>query len=137
METTTVDYAKFLTRIMKITAQGSDISKLMFEPNIKIRSKKQFGPLSLEKANTNDNIALNYGLGWGILNSPFGVGYFKEGHGEGFQHYSIIFPQKGIGILLMSNSDNAESIFKEVLDIGIKDVYTSWYWEDYIPYDMK
>jgi CubicO group peptidase (beta-lactamase class C family) len=137
METTTVDYAKFLSRIMKITAEGSEISKLMFEPNIKIRSKKQFGPLSLEKANTNDNIALNYGLGWGILNSPFGEGYFKEGHGEGFQHYSIIFPQKGIGILLMSNSDNAESIFKEVLDIGIKDIYTSWYWEDYIPYDRK
>ena len=137
METTTIDYAKFLTRIMKITAQDSDISKLMFEPNIEIKSQKQFGPLSLEKTNSNDNIALNYGLGWGILNSPFGEGYFKEGHGEGFQHYSIIFPKSGIGILLMSNSDNAESIFKEVLDIGIKDVYTSWYWEDYIPYNMK
>jgi CubicO group peptidase (beta-lactamase class C family) len=82
-------------------------------------------------------MALNYGLGWGILKSPFGAGYFKEVHGEGFQHYSIIFPQKSIGILLMSNSDNAESIFKEVLDVGIKDVHTSWYWEDFIPYNME
>jgi len=37
----------------------------------------------------------------------------------------------------MSNSDNAESIFKEVLELGIGDTYTPWYWEDYIPYDLK
>jgi CubicO group peptidase (beta-lactamase class C family) len=109
----------------------------MFTPNIKINSKKQFGPMSLEKTNANDSIGLNYGLGWGILKSPYGNGYFKEGHAEGFQHYSILFPEKRIGILLMSNSDNAESIFKEVLELGIGDTYTPWYWEDYIPYDLK
>ena len=61
----------------------------------------------------------------------------RKGHAEGFQHYSILFPEKRIGILLMSNSDNAESIFKEVLELGIGDTYTPWFWEDYIPYDLK
>lgn len=137
LETTPVDYSKFISKIIELSSHNSDVTKLMFEPNIRIRSKKQFGPESLEKTNKNDSIALNYGLGWGILKSPFGHGYFKEGHSEGFQHYSILFPEKRIGILLMSNSDNAESIFKEVLKIGIGDIYTPWYWEDYIPYDMK
>jgi len=137
METTPIDYSKFLTKIIELSSHNSDVTKLMFTPNIRINSKKQFGPGSLEKTNVNDSIGLNYGLGWGILKSPYGHGYFKEGHGEGFQHYSILFPEKRIGILLMSNSDNAEGIFKEVLELGIGDSYTLWYWEDYIPYGKK
>ena len=137
METTPVDYSKFLTKIIELSSHNSDVTKLMFAPNIRINSKKQFGPESLEKTNVNDSIGLNYGLGWGILKSPYGHAYFKEGHGEGFQHYSILFPEKRIGILLMSNSDNAESIFKEVLELGIGDIYTPWYWEDYIPYEIE
>lgn len=61
--------------------------------------------------------------------------HLKLLQGEGFQYHSFIFPEKDLGILLMSNSDNAESIFKEVLEIGIGDVFTPWYWEDYIPYN--
>ncbi len=137
METTPVDYSKFLSKIIELSSHNSDVTNLMFAPNIRINSKTQFGPESLESTNANDSIDLSYGLGWGILKSPYGQGYFKEGHGEGFQHYSIIFPEKHLGILLMSNSDNAESIFKEVLELGIGDTYTPWYWEDYIPYNMK
>jgi len=134
LETTPVDYAKFMMKIMELLSHTSDVTNGMFEPNIRIHSKKQFGPGALEKTTDNDNIALSYGLGWGILTSPYGQGYFKEGHSEGFQHYSIIFPEKHIAMLIMSNSDNAEGIFKEVLEIGIGDYYTPWYWEDYIPF---
>ena len=137
METTSLDYSKFIVRILQLSSKNSDVTKLMFLPNIRILSKKQFGPESLVKTIANDVIELNYGLGWGILKSPYGHGYFKEGHGEGFQHYSIIFPAKNIGILLMSNSDNAEGIFKELLEITIGDIYTPWYWEDYIPFGLK
>ncbi|WP_419210867.1 serine hydrolase [Maribacter sp. X9] len=136
METTSVDYAKFLTKIMELSTNNSEVTRLMFKPNIQIHSKKQFGLEALKQTVENDAIALSYGLGWGILTLPYGHGYFKEGHGEGFQHYSILFPEKQIGILIMSNSDNAESIFKEVLEIGIGDYYTPWYWEDYIPYNQ-
>ncbi len=137
METTPIDYSKFLSKIIELSSHNSEVTNLMFKPIILINSKKQFGPKSIEKTNENDNIGLSYGLGWGIIKSPYGQGFFKEGHGEGFQHYSILFPEKHIGILLMSNSDNAESIFKEVLELGIGDIYTPWYWEDYIPYNMK
>ena len=137
MSTTPVDYSKFLTKILELCSKNSPVTQKMFTPNIRIHSEKQFGPLSMVETDANDDIELSYGLGWGILKSPHGHGYFKEGQGEGFQHYSIIFPDKGIGILLMSNSDNAESIFKELLELSIGDVYTPWYWEDYIPHNMK
>jgi len=84
-----------------------------------------------------DDIELSYGLGWGLLKSPHGWGAFKEGHGNGFQHYSIIFPDTGIGVLLMSNSDNAESVFAYLLKASIADTWTPIQWQNYIPYDSE
>ncbi len=136
METTPEDYSKFLEHILALESQDSPITEMMFAPAITIKSKKQFGPQSLETTSENEKIGLNYGMAWGLLTkTPYGKAVFKEGHGEGFQHYSILFPEKNIGVLLISNSDNAESIFKDLLELTIGDVYTPWEWENYIPAD--
>ena len=137
LETTLDDYTKFTKAILKGTLLKKETAKEMFTPQIRLRSIQQFGPLQFRDSTGNDTIQLSYGLGWGLLQSPFGTGAFKEGHGDGFQHYSIIFPKTGTGIIIMSNSDNAESIFKELLEITIRDTYTPWYWENYIPYNQK
>jgi len=136
METTPVDYSKFLEHILTLESQNSPITELLFSTNIEIKSKMQFGPQSLESTTDNEKIGLNYGMAWGLLTkTPYGKAVFKEGHSEGFQHYSILFPEQDIGVLLMSNSDNAESIFKELLEITIGDVYTPWEWENYVPFN--
>ncbi len=137
LETNLIDYAIFVRNILELYHKKSDVTKELFAPNFRIKTKAQFGPLSLEQSNENDDIQLNYGLGWGLLQTPYGLGAFKEGHGEGFQHYSIIFPEVKKGIVILSNSDNAESIFKELLEIAIGDTYTPWKWENYVPYQMK
>ncbi|MCI4671865.1 MAG: beta-lactamase family protein [Bacteroidia bacterium] len=136
LSTTLVDYSKFISHLLKSYNNEDELTQLLFKPNIRIRSKAQFGPLANEETDENDDIELSYGLGWGLLKTPHGFGAFKEGHGEGFQHYSIMFPEKGIGLILMANSDNAESIFKELLEICIGDIYTPWRWENYIPYNL-
>lgn len=137
METNLIDYSIFVQHILKLYKGNSSVTQRLFRPNFKIRTKAQFGPLSLQESNENDNIQLNYGLGWGLLQTLYGFGAFKEGHGEGFQHYTIIFPETGTGIVMISNSNNAESIFKELLEISIGDTYTPWKWENYIPYQSK
>lgn len=137
IETTLEDYAKFIEHILKLSDRQSEITNLLFNPNVRIKSKTQFGFQAWQDTNENDAIALSYGLGWGLLMSPYGTGAFKEGHGEGFQHYSIIFPDKNTGIIILSNSDNAESIFKELLNITIGDTFTPWKWERYIPYNYQ
>lgn len=137
LETTLDDYTLFTKGVLKNTILNTVSTKEMFTPQIRIRSAQQFGPLSFVDSTLNDGIQLSYGLGWGLIQTPYGTGAFKEGHGDGFQHYSIIFPEKGIGIIIMSNSDNAESIFKELLEISIGDTFTPWYWNNYIPYNWK
>lgn len=137
METTLEDYSKFIQHMLKQAEKKSKPINLLFNPNVRITSKTQFGYNAWEDSTENDSIELSYGLGWGLLKTPYGKGAFKEGHGEGFQHYSIIFPEKNIGIIILSNSDNAESIFKELLEVAIGDTFTPWKWENYIPYNYE
>ncbi len=134
LETTAADYAKFFGHVLRLAASGSPLTELLFTPSVRIRSQQQFGPEALVNSSDNDQIELSYGLGWGVLQTPYGPGAFKEGHDEGFQHYTIMFPETGVGVLLLANSDNAEGIFKEALAETIGDVYTPWYWEGYWPY---
>jgi len=65
METTPVDYSKFLTKIIELSSHNGDVTKLMFTPNIQINSKKQFGPESLEKTNINDSESKRKRFSWG------------------------------------------------------------------------
>lgn len=132
--TTLANYSIFMEAVLKQKLLNKVLLDEMFTQQVNIKSKQQFGPNALVETNENQEINLGYGLGWGLLESPHGFGGFKEGHAEGFQHYSILFPETGIGIIIMSNSDNAERIFKEVLEYTIADRYTPWVWENYIPF---
>lgn len=137
LETTTDDYARFMAAVLRGDGLSPASWKEMFKPQVRIRSRAQFGPGASEETDANDPIELSYGLGWGLLRTPFGWGAFKEGHGDGFQHYSIVFPEKRMGVLLMSNSDNAESIFGHLLTVTLADTYTPLEWEGYVPHDRK
>jgi D-alanyl-D-alanine-carboxypeptidase/D-alanyl-D-alanine-endopeptidase len=39
--------------------------------------------------------------------------------------------------VIMANSSNAEGIFQELMDVAIKNVYTPFEWEGYVPYDRR
>ncbi|MGB2713232.1 MAG: alpha/beta fold hydrolase [Vicinamibacterales bacterium] len=135
LETTTDDYARFMSAVLRREGLTEGSWNEMFKPHVRIRTRTQVGPGSLETTTANDGIELSYGLGWGLQRTPHGWGAFKEGHGDGFQHYSIVYPSKKLGVLLMSNSDNAESIFGHLLRLTIADTFTPLEWENYVAYD--
>jgi D-alanyl-D-alanine-carboxypeptidase/D-alanyl-D-alanine-endopeptidase len=135
LETTTDDYAKFMTAVLRREGLTEASWREMFKPQVRIRTRTQFGAGESELTTANDGIELSYGLGWGLQKTPHGWGAFKEGHGDGFQHYSIVYPDKKLGVLLMSNSDNAESIFGHLLTLTIADTFTPLEWENYVPFD--
>jgi CubicO group peptidase (beta-lactamase class C family) len=135
LETTTDDYVRFMTAVLRRDGLTDASWNEIFKPQVRIRTRTQFGPGSTETTSANDALELSYGLGWGLQKTPHGLGAFKEGHGDGFQHYSIVYPEKKLGVLLMSNSDNAESIFGHLLALTIADTFTPLEWENYVPYD--
>jgi CubicO group peptidase (beta-lactamase class C family) len=135
MDTTARDWSAFLCAMLRGEGLSAKTRDEMFGPQIRIRSKHQFPPWSPEMTDAYDQIRLSYGLGWGLLWSPYGKAWFKEGHDDGFQHYSISFGDARTAIAIMTNSDNGESIFKELLETLIGDTFTPWRWEYYVPYD--
>jgi len=137
MSTTLEDFTKFYTALIQNQGITPQNFEEMTRKQVDIRSQRQFGPLTNKDGPDNDAIALGYGLGGGVFNTPYGGAFFKEGHGNGWQHYTIYYPAQKIGIIIMTNSDNGESIFKELLALAIGDIYTPWQWENYIPYDKK
>ena len=136
LETTASDYIKFLTAILNRQLLKKASYDEIFSSQVRLNSQRHFGPLSMKTTDEHDDINLSCGLGWLYLETPYGYGVSKGGHGDGFQHYSILFPEAGKGILIMSNSDNTESIYKELLAYIIADTYTPWQWANYIPYNQ-
>ena len=134
--TTTTDYTKFVAAMMRGAGLDSSVRQTMLSPSIRIKSKHQFPTLSGETTDQYDSIDLSYGLGWGLFNSVYGTAFFKEGHGPGWQNYNVNFPDRKTSILIMSNSDNGEKIFKDLLETVIGDTITPWEWEGYIPYNL-
>ena len=135
MSTTFEDFTKFYTALVI----GKGLSKKSFNAmtnrQVSIKSRSQFGPLANVDSTDNDDIQLGYGLGVGTFTTPHGRAFFKEGHDEGWGHYSVCFPDKKIAIVVMTNNDNGESIFKELLAYAIGDTFTPWKWENYVPYN--
>jgi CubicO group peptidase (beta-lactamase class C family) len=130
METTVADYSRFLSAVM----QGSRVSQKswneMFTPQIRIYSGGQFPSLRNDKTNKNDKIELSYGLGWGLMKTSDGKVFFKEGHDDGWTHYAIGFPDKGVALLIMTNSSNGEKIFTDLVE-KLMGVTIPWKWEGY------
>ncbi len=135
METTLADYSKFIQYIMQKKGLDQQMYELMLTPQIRIYSKRMFPTITTDTTAENDGIELSSGLGWGFLNCPYGNAFFKGGHDDGWEHYNINFIEKRTSILLMTNSSNGESIFKELLEKIIGDVFTPWKWGNYIPYN--
>lgn len=137
LETTLADYGRFMEAVLQEELLRSDSWTEMFTPQIRIRSIRQFGPLSLRDSTGNDAIQLSYGFGSGVFQSPYGKGISKGGHGDGFQHYSVLFPEAGKGLLIMSNSDNAEGIYQYLLEAALADTYTPLEWKGHVPFDAR
>ncbi len=134
LDTTVSDYAKFLRGLLKGEGLSPASRELMLSPQIQIHSRKQFPTLSPETTAENDGIRLSYGLGWGLFWSPFGKAFFKEGHDEGTENHAVCFDEHKTCLLVLTNSSNGHSLFKDLLESVLADRSTPWNWEDYIPF---
>ncbi|MBK8626976.1 MAG: beta-lactamase family protein [Saprospiraceae bacterium] len=135
--TTIADYTRFIEYLMNQKGLDNRIFKEMISPQIEIFSKTQFPVITEETTTENKAINLSYGLGWGLLKCKYGRAFFKEGHDDAWRNYNINFIDKGISIIIITNSANGELIFKELLEKLIGDTFTPWRWEGYFPIDYE
>ena len=134
MDTTVTDYAHLLRGLLRGQGLSPAARAQMFSPQIRIQSAKQFPTLAPETTTENDGIRLSYGLGWGLFWSPFGKAFFKEGHDEGTENHAVCFDERKTCLLVLTNSSNGHSLFKDLLEAVLADRSTPWNWDDYIPF---
>jgi CubicO group peptidase (beta-lactamase class C family) len=135
MVTTAGDYAQFVTALLNAEGDREVTVEEMLRPQIAISSNTMFGPGSLRGPDGNRRVDLSWGLGWGRFDSEHGRAFFHTGHDFGWQNYTVTYPDKGIGIVLLSNSDNFESVAREIVGKAIGDRYSPFDWLGYIPFD--
>jgi CubicO group peptidase (beta-lactamase class C family) len=134
MDTCLADYAKLIEALLQGRLITPASLEEMTRPQIEIFSKQQFPSLNTETTEENRAVGLAYGLGWGVLQrTPHGHAFFKEGHDDGWEHYSICYPQAKSALVIMTNSSNGESIFKELIELVTGDTSVPWRWENYVP----
>lgn len=125
LETTAADYTKFLHAVLSEKLISKASYQEIFSPQIAVLSPTSTYISDKQKDMPFAQRNISYGLGWGYLDTPYGKAVFKGGNGSGFQHYSILFPEVGKGIMIMTNSRNGRSIFMELLDVALKDTFTA------------
>jgi CubicO group peptidase (beta-lactamase class C family) len=135
MVTTAGDYTRFLAGILNAKGQRKTTMNEMLQPQIAINYKRMFGPDAWIMTDEYQDIHLSWGLGWGMFEAPSGRAFFHTGHGPGWQNYMVTYIDKGIGIVMLSNSDNFESIAEEIAKKAIGDVYSPYDWLGYVPFD--
>jgi len=133
--TTVHDFGRFVAAVMRGERLNRRVWSEMLRPQVRIHSKHQFSSLEETTTNENDTIKLSYGLGWGLFWTPQGKAFFKEGHEVGERNYAVAFPEKKIGIVILTNSANGEGIYKELLETLLHDTYTPIEWEGFTPYN--
>ena len=134
METTIADYTRFMAAVMQGKNLSAKSALAVTTPQVAITgSQWQLPPVADDTSGELKKIQLSYGLGWGLFTTAYGQAFFKEGHIDGWMHYTINFPGSGTGYVIMTNSSNGESIFKELVE-KLTGVTIPWKWEHYIPY---
>jgi len=137
MQTTIADFSRFMEAVMQAKGLRKRTQELMFSSQVQIFSKHEFPTFSIETTDENRSIRLGYGLGWGLYWTPYGTAFFKEGHDEGWRHYTVCFDKAGTGIVIMTNSSNGEGIYKELLETLLRNTYTPIEWEGFTPYNFQ
>ncbi len=133
MTTSAEDLARFAAALLEGKILKPAARKAMLAPFIFIRSLHQFSSGPEEPEGTEAPAAgLAYGVGWGLLtHTRFGPAFFKEGHGDGAQNYMICFERRKACMILLTNSDNGERVFRPLLEKIFADWVTPWEWEGY------
>lgn len=137
MATTAGDYARLLVAMLRTDEMRRETVDEMLRPQIQIRSSTMFGPGARSDTGDYEDMNLSWGLGWGRFDCVHGRAFFHTGHGGGVQNYNVTFPDRGIGVVFLSNSDNFESVARELAEATIGDVYSPFDWLGYPYYDPQ
>ena len=115
LHTTPSDFAHFMIAIMHATAgthskQGSECLAEMLQPHMQVNDSHSWQD-DWFRSDIVINAHVAWGLGWGIQQQAGGDTFWHWGDNGSFKAFAIGNRERGTGIVLMSNSANASSLW--------------------------
>ena len=135
MDTTLADFAQFFAGVLRGDGLSARAHATMLSPQLAIVSPRQFPSHWPGATDANQSIGLSAGLGWPVYNSPLGPAFFKEGNDDGTNNFAFGLVRQRSGVLMLSNSSNAQRMFYPALETLLGRTCLPWYWMGYIPYE--
>lgn len=135
--TTAGDYARFVGGALRARGRRGEAIDAMLVPGLPIATERMFGALSQRETAANQAIRLSWTAGWGTFHTPHGAALFHTGNASGAQNYVVVFREQAIGIVLLSNSDNFQSVAREIVAAGIGDTLSPYRWLGFVPFDSS
>lgn len=123
LQTTAVDFARFLSAALGQDEVGSEASSSCFAPQIQV-PRDSFTNLDLTPAKLNMNVA--WGLGWGLETSN--GGFFHWGANDGFRAFALGSQEDGKAFIFLANSDNGLQVVPTVADAILPGNHPSFPW---------
>ncbi len=91
----------------------SDLAKVLNAVRQSIQTEKGFlSPKSMQEIMTSGE---HYGLGFEVLNIDSTFAYWHSGRTYGYFSFMLMYPETGDGFVMMTNSEDANDLFSEVL----------------------
>jgi CubicO group peptidase (beta-lactamase class C family) len=134
-QTTAEDYATFLAAVMRGEGLSAASRDELSTPQVSIEHLRMFGPLSRERIAPGDVSQASWGLGWGLVESEHGRALFHTGNDAGAANYHVAFPDRGMAVVLLGNSQTLESAAPALTELLIGDSYSPYGFLGYEPYD--
>jgi CubicO group peptidase (beta-lactamase class C family) len=135
MQTTAEDYARLLVALMNAAGPRKASVETMLAAQIAIMSERMFGPDARNGSGEYADIRLAWSLGFGRFETEHGRAFFHTGHDFGYQNYTVAHIDQGIALVLLSNSDNFESVAREIVKAAIGEDRSPFDWLGYPRFD--
>jgi CubicO group peptidase (beta-lactamase class C family) len=117
LHTTAVDFGRFLSAAMTGTLLSDSMAAAMLTPQIDVDS------------------GLTWGLGIGLQDNEIGRGFWHWGDNSGYKAYTLAYPERGVGLIWFTNSENGHAILRSLLEHTVGGEHPAVAWLGYEQYN--
>ncbi len=117
LHTTAPDFARFMAAVVNGEGLGEQMIQAMLTPESEVDS------------------GVTWGLGWGLQDTEDGRAFWHWGHNTGYRAYTVTYPERRLGVVMFTNSDNGMSIVQAILSRAVGGSHPGFAWLDYEAHD--
>jgi len=132
LHSTSTDFAKFMLAVMQPSLENrfqlcSNLVEEMLTSQVQVNDSLPWHK-DWPKPEINLNERVGWGLGWGIQHTASGASFWHWGDNGTYHNFAIGFRQEGFGIVIMTNGENGQKVYKGILYESIGGEYPGLDW---------